>query len=65
MSLLLTSKRNQLDFAALPPAENARRIVAEADRVLGLSPSNELLRSFGLSVDNKMIVVEGRHLKGP
>ncbi|KAL8793144.1 MAG: hypothetical protein Q9195_004256 [Heterodermia aff. obscurata] len=54
-----------LEFAALPPAENARRIVAEADRVLGLSRSNEFLGKFGLGIVNRMIIVEGRKLKGP
>lgn len=54
-----------LEFAALPPAENARRIVAEAARVLGLDLNNKRLPNFGVRVNNKMIVVEGRKLKEP
>ena len=54
-----------LEFAALPPAENARRIVSEAARVLGLTANNQSLYDFGVKVDNKMIVVNGRKLKEP
>ena len=54
-----------LGFAALPPAENARRIVAEAGRVLGLTANNQRLLDFGIRVHNKMIVVDGRRLEEP
>ena len=54
-----------LKFAALPPAENARRIVAGAGQVLGLKASQARLFDFGLKVDNDMIVVEGRKLREP
>ena len=52
-----------LEFAALPPAENARRIMTEGGRVLGLG--NKWLEEFGVRVTNKMIVVEGRKLGEP
>ena len=63
----LTSQQTttMLEFAALPPAENARRIVSEAGRVLGMTANNRSLLDFGVKVDNKMIVVNGRKLKEP
>lgn len=56
-----------LKFAALAPAENARRIVDSggAGKVLGLGASRARLFEFGLEIDNNMIVVEGRKLKEP
>lgn len=54
-----------LKFAALPPAENARRIVTGAGEVLGLKASHARLHDFGLKVESNMIVVEGRKLKEP
>lgn len=54
-----------LNFAAVPPAENARRIVAESARVLGLTEDNLILHNFGFKVNNEMIAVTGRKLMGP
>lgn len=56
---------SMLEFAALPPAENARRIVSEGGRTLKLNLGNQNLFNFGLKVDNSMIVVNGRKLEKP
>ena len=53
------------DFAARPPAENARRIVDAAGRVIGLSPDNPCLKGFGLHVSPDLITVSGRRLPAP
>ena len=54
-----------LGFATQPSAENAHRIVTEADRVLGLTPINLRLPNFKTGVKNEMIFVDWRRLEGP
>ena len=51
--------------AARGPAENARRIVNGANRVIGFQGNNPSLAAFGVGVDPKMIVIRGRILPAP
>ena len=53
------------DFAARPPAENARRIVDAAGRIIGLSQDNPCLEGFGLQASPDLITVSGRRLPAP
>ena len=53
------------DFAARPPAENARRIVDAAGRIIGLSSDNLCLEGFGLQASPNLITVSGRRLPAP
>lgn len=51
--------------AARGPAENARRIVGGAGKVIGVHGNNPILAAFGIVVDPKMIVIKGRRLEAP
>ncbi|KAF6238496.1 hypothetical protein HO173_003464 [Letharia columbiana] len=51
--------------AARGPAENARRIANGAHRVIGFRGNNPSLAAFGVGVDSKMIVIQGRILEAP
>lgn len=51
--------------AARGPAENARRIVGGARKVIGVHGNNPILAAFGVGVDPKMIVIKGRCLQAP
>ena len=53
------------DFAARPPAENARRIQDATQRILELSPEKSYLRDFGLDVASQMLYIQGRKLDPP
>lgn len=55
-----------IKVAARPPAENARRIVGAGQQVIGIQASgNPTLAAFGIRVDSRMVVVEGRILPPP
>ena len=54
-----------IQVAARGPAENARRIANGAHRVIGFRGSNPSLAAFGVGVDSKMIVIQGRILPAP
>lgn len=51
-----------LQFAVRKPAENARRIVDQGAKMMGLSLTNPNLLEFGVKVDPRMISVRARIL---
>ncbi|KAL8813818.1 MAG: hypothetical protein Q9223_006918 [Gallowayella weberi] len=51
-----------LQFAVRKPAENARRIVDQGAKMMGLSMENPNLTEFGVKVAPQMITVRGRIL---
>ncbi|KAL8678033.1 MAG: hypothetical protein Q9186_005602 [Xanthomendoza sp. 1 TL-2023] len=51
-----------LQFAVRKPAENARRIIAQGAKMMGLSLTNPNLVEFGVKVSPQMITVRGRIL---
>lgn len=54
-------------FAVRKPAENARSIITNGAKILGIQPStkNQTLNEFGIEVIPKLITVPGRVLKAP
>ena len=54
-----------LHYACKPPAENARAILNQGFPLLGLTPNNQTLSNFGLSVSHNMAGVPFRELPPP
>ena len=62
--LLDNQTTQMIVVAARNPAENARRIANGAHEVIGFQ-GNPNLAAFGLGIDSKMILIEGRILPAP
>ena len=60
-----TQTAQMIVVAARGPAENARRIVDGAPKVIGFQGNNPSLAAFGVRIDSKMIMIKGRILPAP